>query len=348
MRRFFKFFFLYCSKWIGLFRLAKYLTRYRLRILCYHGFGLGDELQWRPGMFIKSETLRKRLTYLKNAGYSVIGLHDAVRLLSEGYLPNAATVITIDDGFFSTKTIAHPLFRENLYPYTIYIMSYYSSEEVPVFNLVVRYMFWKTQKEKIDLEEIGLPLTGKVNHIENKCIAPLIQQIIDYGIAQLNVAGRDLLLQRLGEYLGVNFSTIKQMRVFSLLKATEISELVAEGADIQLHTHHHRWPLEKSAAMQEIIDNKAFLEPLTGKILYHFCYPSGTWTVEQFPYLQEMDIQSATTCDPGLNYRDTPILALRRFLDSEEVSQIEFESMMSGYWEYMKKLKAIISFKKGK
>lgn len=346
MLKIIKLLFLYCSKWVGLFRLSKYLTQDGLRILCYHGFVLGDEVLWRPGMFIKSETFRKRLTHLKHKGYPVISLDDAVRLLPQSRLPASATVITIDDGFFSTKTVAHPLLTEQAYPYTIYVTSYYSAKETPVFNLVIQYMFWKTRREIIDLAKIGLPLTGKANSTEKIHLEQLMQQVIEHGHTQLDTPGRNHLMQQLAKYLGVNFSVIEE--TFSLLTASEISELVAAGVDIQLHTHRHQWPLERLDALQELIDNRSFLEPLTGKTLRHVCYPSGVWTYQQFPYLQEADIQSATTCDPGLNYSDTPVFALRRFLDSEEVSQIEFEAIMSGYWEYVKKLKIIIFFKKRK
>ena len=148
-----KLIFLYLSKWIGLFRISRYLTRDGLRILCYHSFSMSDEeIKWRPRLFIRPETFRKRLQCLEKERFHVLKLDQALKLLSENKLPPAATVITIDDGWYAIKLYAHDILSDKSYPYTIYLTSYYSLKETPIFNLVVQYMFWKTQKYRIDLE----------------------------------------------------------------------------------------------------------------------------------------------------------------------------------------------------
>ena len=56
---------------------------------------------------------------------------------------------------------------------------------------------------------------------------------------------------------------------------------------------------------------------------------SGHWIL--WPWLTEAGVVSATTCDAGLNYRDTPRLALKRFLDAEDVPHIRFEAELAGF-----------------
>ncbi|HKA02037.1 MAG TPA: hypothetical protein VKE70_36250 [Candidatus Solibacter sp.] len=90
------------GKSIGLFALSRYLTRRRLRVLCYHGFALDDEYQFRPGMFIEADRFQRRLRYLFEKRFPVLSLGDALERLEVGTLPSRATVITIDDGFYST------------------------------------------------------------------------------------------------------------------------------------------------------------------------------------------------------------------------------------------------------
>jgi hypothetical protein len=80
------------------------------------------------------------------------------------------------------------------------------------------------------------------------------------------------------------------------------------------------------------------LEPVVGRRLRHLCYPSGIWSEEQWQTLQSLDIRSATTCDRGFNSRSTPLLALKRFLDSEHLSQVEFEAELSGFTPTLRRL----------
>jgi len=58
--------------------------------------------------------------------------------------------------------------------------------------------------------------------------------------------------------------------------------------------------------------------------------------------LKHEHVESAVTCDTGLNYADTPRLALKRFLDCQHVSEIEFEAELSGLKEIMRKARSVI------
>lgn len=55
-----------------------------------------------------------------------------------------------------------------------------------------------------------------------------------------------------------------------------------------------------------------------------------------------MGIESATTCLSGFNYPNTARLELRRFLDGENIAQVEFEAEISGFLELGRKLRGIV------
>ena len=55
-----KIIFLFLCKALGLFRLAHWSTRGRLKILCYHGFELLDETRFRPQLFITLAQFEQR------------------------------------------------------------------------------------------------------------------------------------------------------------------------------------------------------------------------------------------------------------------------------------------------
>ena len=335
-----KFSLLYLCKWLGLFKISKTMTQDGLRILCYHSFSKKEETQWSPSLFISPETFSRRLDFLELNNFPVIKLDEAVSLLNERKLPPSATVITIDDGWVSIKTIANKIFKKYAYPYTVYLTSYYSEKQTPIFNLVVKYMFWKTNKSRIDLNKLYFMHSDTIEVYDKSKINDIMSEIIKFGQEKLNDTQRQELMKILGETLEVNYSEIEKGRFLNILSDTEIKELSDDGADFQLHTHTHRLPLDKEQFLWELERNRSYLKPLVGNSLKHFCYPDGHWKPEYIPNLKIAGLKSATTCDPGINYWNTPNLALKRFVDSESKKQILFEAEVCGF------LDAYFKFKK--
>src|SRR5689334_14408586 len=84
---------------LGAFALARRLTRKSLRILCYHGIALADEHLFRGNLFMQPATFAARLQLLRDVGYPVLALDEALHALAADRLPDNAVVITIDDGW---------------------------------------------------------------------------------------------------------------------------------------------------------------------------------------------------------------------------------------------------------
>lgn len=333
--------FLFVCKWLGLFQVARFLTRRGLRILCYHGFALSDEDQFRPKLFMRPEIFRKRMQYLSTHAYPVLSLDHACEGLASGRLPDDAIVITIDDGFHSVFRCASPILRELSFAATIYVTSYYSVKQKPIFRLAVQYMFWKTKENRLDVTGLGLALNGVLPLQPEQQKNQTMWEIIRFAEHQLEEEERCTLASELGRRLGVAYTVLQARRNLSLMNPDEIHELAKVGMDIQLHTHRHQLPEQETLAEREIQQNREFLEPLVGRKLRHFCYPSGIWSKRHWPWLESLGIATATTCDPGLNYSQTPRLGLQRFLDGENISHIEFEAELSGFSELLRSARAI-------
>src|SRR3979411_2188291 len=90
---------LYLMKFLGLFRLARHVTRDGLRIICYHGFAVAEEYKYRSTLFIRKELFRRRMKYLRRTDYPILPLSGAIEALSAHRLPPCATVVTMDDGW---------------------------------------------------------------------------------------------------------------------------------------------------------------------------------------------------------------------------------------------------------
>lgn len=327
---------LYILKALGIFARCRKATRGGLRILCYHGVSMVDEHQFRHKLFMSPQQFRDRMTWLKNSDYSVVSLEDGLQALSTDRTGDDLAVLTIDDGFYGTYHHALPVLRDLGFPATIYVTTYYAWAETPVFNVLIDYMLWKTQTPKIDLSQLDTRLQGTFTLAEVEQRQRASNILKEFGESKLGKKDRHALALRVGQELGLDSERIERDRICGLMTSTEIRHAVDQGFDIQLHTHRHRFPVEdKAIIQQEISDNREALESVGCSGLVHFCYPSGVWNSRAFDPLRDAHIESATTCDRGLNYSSTPRLQLNRFLDGEDVSQIEFEAFMCGLYEFI-------------
>src|SRR5262245_37310961 len=59
----------------------------RLLVLCYHGVSLQDEHEWDPELFVTPAFLRRRFEILRDGGYTVLPLGEAIERCADGTLP---------------------------------------------------------------------------------------------------------------------------------------------------------------------------------------------------------------------------------------------------------------------
>lgn len=302
----------------------------RLLILCYHGTSIEDEHLWRPGLYIDPGKLKQRFETLKRGKYSVLQLGEALQHLREGDLPPRSVAITFDDGTYDFYCQAHPLLKQYGFPATVYQTTYYSVVRRPIFNLICSYMLWKKRGDVIRQGE-QLGLTGSLNLQTEAGRHRVVRELIAIAERE-NMSGveKDNLAARLAEFLGVDYEALRRKRILQLMNREELVEIARNGIDIQLHTHRHRTPEDETLFRREIRDNRGYLQGIAGGKPVHFCYPSGVYREMFFPWLQAEDIQSATTCDPGLATRNSEILLLPRFVDTQGRTDLDFESWISG------------------
>lgn len=346
--RTFKQLFYWLGKVTGVFYLSSCLTGKQLRILAYHGTAMVDEGEFKPQLFIDHRLFCERMEYLARKKFPVLPLETAVEKLKQGSLPKRATVITFDDGFFSTYEYALPVLVEKSFPGTVYVTTYYVLKDKPVFRLVIQYMFWKTRVVRAELDRANLDDIGPVDLSVPGAREKIAWQIIDYGENNLSQEEREALCRSLGELLSVPYEPIAEKRFLSLMTADEVESALTSGIDIQLHTHRHRLPTDKDSITAEIRENQEALLAITGQESRHFCYPSGINYQDHYAVLEQLGIKTATTCDAGFNSADTPALRLFRFLDGNNISTIEFEAEMTGFAELLRTIRSRLKPAAGK
>jgi peptidoglycan/xylan/chitin deacetylase (PgdA/CDA1 family) len=304
--------------------------RHRLLILCYHSLALDDENLWRPGQFLAATRLRDRFELLKQGGYRVLDLGDAIERLRQGDLPARSVVLTFDDGTSDFYNLTYPLLKEFEFPATVYQTTHYCSRRIPIFSLICSYMLWKKRQAVLaPAPSIGILQEFALATPEAREMA--ISQILAFADRQqLSSQNKNELAAELGHRLGIDYQELLRRRILQVMTPQEIKELAAAGIRFELHTHRHRTPREQALFEKEIQDNRDALEAFTGSRPQHFCYPGGDYDRIFLPWLARQGVISATTCDPGLASRSSQPLLLQRFVDTTGQTALDFESWLAG------------------
>jgi len=260
-----------------------------------------------------------------------------VHRLRAGTLPPRSVALTFDDGTADFALRAYPLLRKFGFPATVYLTTYYSRFNRPVFGPFCSYLLWKSGRSNVRSTDLipSLPTAEwdlrdpEQREIARKAILGFAD---DAGLSGLD---KDALARRLASSLGVDYQNLVQRRILTLLNPEEVQQLSAAGIDFQLHTHRHRTPVDEVAFAREIDDNRRDLSSMTGQTPNHFCYPSGVYEPEFFPWLRGAGVVSATTCDTGIASPTTDPLLLPRLIDTMNLSNIEFESWLTGAGDFL-------------
>ncbi len=306
-------------KTAGVFHLVKNSAwrRQRLLILCYHGVALEDENLWRPYLYISLQLLERRLEILRRENYTVLGLGEAVERL-----------------FFYKQ--AYPLVVKRFgFPVTVYLTTYYSDLQRPIFGLMCSYLMWKARRlGTVALTEFGIK--EPVN-LRSEPARQAAEKQLAHWADSLQITGeqKDQVAARLADQLGVDYQDLCRKRILQLMSEREVKQLAKEGVDFQLHTHRHRSPLNEELFRREIRENRTHIVNATRHPAQHFCYPSGAYRPEFLSWLSQEGVVSATTCDTGIaNAKSDPLL-LRRLVDTTGRTDLEFEGWASGVSQFV-------------
>jgi Predicted xylanase/chitin deacetylase len=323
----------------GLFELVRDSgwRRRRLLIIGYHGVSIDDEHRWDPAFYITPEALEGRLRILQTGGYAVLPLHEAVERLRDGTLPPRSVVLTFDDGMADFALRAFPVLKRFGFPATVYLTTYHCGDNRPVFGMFCSYILWKSPRRSIRSTELLPDVTDEEWDISTEPGRRRVLAAI-VGHAQrerLSAAGKDDLARHVAAALHVDYAALEAKRIMRLVTPDEVSALARAGIDFQLHTHRHRTPRDQDAFAREIVDNRKSLAGMTGAPAGHFCYPSGVYEPEFLPWLRELGVVSATTCDSGISSPGTEPLLLPRLIDTSNLEPIEFESWTTGVGAFL-------------
>lgn len=302
--------------------------RARLAILCYHGISQEDEHEWNPGLYIPPEMLRRRMQTLVDCGCTVLCLDDALRRLYDRTLPDRAVVLTVDDGSYDFYRLGFPVIREFGFPVTLYLTTYYCEYNRPVFDTMCSYLLWKGRSRGAFSWPGVLPAAVDLQHEGWREAA---RRLRAYTLERrLSGRDKDSLLAELAALLGIDYKELCRKRLLHLVTPGEAREMVAQGIDIQYHTHRHRVYRSQARFHRELDDNARAIAAVTQSTPRHFCYTGGVYLPQHPEILKAYGLRSATTCDAGLCTPESNPMLLPRYLDWTGVTDREFRAWITG------------------
>lgn len=243
--------------------LGTTIGRNRVCVINYH------RVLHTPEPLLASEpdvdTFRWQMELLARC-FHVMPLHDALRAIAVGKVPQRAVCITFDDGYRSIHELALPVLREFGLPATVFVTSGYIGQG-SMWNDRIIATVQALPAGELDLEDIGLGTYQLRNLAQRRHSLELLIERSKY----LPPAARDNLVDRLDRL------TDKETRHDSMLTRDMIIDLNHHGIDIGAHTVSHPilTSLDDETAWHEIADGKAQLEAIIGKSVRLFAYPNG-------------------------------------------------------------------------
>jgi len=325
MRRY-KCFMLFLLKVVGSFRIARYLTRKKVRILGYHGVWLGEDSYRGDGMFMNKETFAIRLMNLSRWRYPVLSLDYVVSSIPEETLPPCPVVITIDDGWYSTYVAMLPALNRHGMHATIYCDTAHLISGLPVPHVMARYF--------MKLYESGC--AGHLITPEHNCDL-LFQEAINLEGTTIERLER---VRKFANSISINFDYYVENGVFNYMSAEQLKTAYQSGFDVQLHTHNHTMHnMCEHEIENEILSNRLTLSEILGveqSNFKHFCYPSGEYSTNTGCVLDHLGIKSSTTTDRAMADPLDKKQYLPRILDGEHLTPIEFEAELCGVMECLR------------
>ena len=182
--------------------------RQRLLILCYHGISLDDEHHWRPFLYMRPEQFDRRLEVLRKGKYTVLPLAEAIERLQRKDLPPRSVVLTFDDGPYDFYKLVVPRLKKYGFSATVYLTTYYSELQRPIFGLICSYMLWKARERgSVDLSDFGIPLALLATPGDRQAIVDQLSAWADG--KDYTGAQKDQLAAELAGRLGIAYESLR-------------------------------------------------------------------------------------------------------------------------------------------
>lgn len=304
--------------------ITRYLLRYKLRIVMFHGI-IDDDIDFDCYWLLKKAKFLKQINYLYN-NFNLISIDDA---LFGNSIPENSCVLTFDDGYKSMLTHVYPILKHRNIPFTVYVSSGPVAKRTLLWtDKVFIYLYNMNDR---DLDSVMLKF-GKYS-IDCNINKKIFRVALLNNLKKMDYRKKNALIEKLvnGGAIWLNyFGTSKNP--FEMLTVEDVKQLADDPlVTIGAHTVNHEvltsMPFEE--AVSEIKESKDALEGWTGKPIIHFSYPDGKYDQALANKVRELGFRSATRIGLKINWHNKPF-ELCRVGTNPEDDEVVFKSMVNG------------------
>jgi peptidoglycan/xylan/chitin deacetylase (PgdA/CDA1 family) len=237
--------------------------------------------------------LDRTLAALRARGYAIISLSELPRRLGGGGAPFA--VLTFDDGYRDNLEHARPVLRRHDAPWTLFVTHDFAAGTGRLWWIELERAI--RVLDRVRLPEVGLDLAARDSREKTAAFAQAYRALRAGPEERLRTA----TLRLCGE-AGIDAEGIARELCLS---APELRDLARdEAVTLAAHTLSHPMLAKHDAATarREIVDGRARLGDLLGRVPEHFSYPvgdPGSAGRREFALAREAGYRTAVTTRPG-------------------------------------------------
>ncbi len=321
----------------GVFRLAQLaLWRRQAAILTFHRFaGHGEGSRRGVAVELFDECMRYLVRH-----YRVTSLDELTFELRHGVVRPNTVVVTVDDGYHETFTLAAPVLRRYGIPASLFVVSDFLDGRLWIWTDRFRFVFDRAPRGRIELGHRG---AAHVVEIRDERDRAREGERWRHLAKRLGVAERDDLLSSLAREWGIDIPA-EPPREYRPMSWAELRALASEGFDVGAHTRTH--PILSRISSErlrtEIGESKEQIEGHVGLPVRHFAYPNGwpeDYTSEAVLTVARSGYRAAVTTIPGGNAPSTSLYELHR-IGAEAGDLAHFVQYVSGFEQVKGKARA--------
>ena len=310
---------LYASGILGV--LARRRLRGRAVVLMYHRVLAADAIDraWsHPGIVVRAETFARQVALIRRHFTPLTLAAFAAHLRDGRPFPPRACLVTFDDGWLDTATVAWPILREAQVPAVVFLPSGYIGTGAMFWQERLRaalHAVWEAARTDPALADTARTLLG----------AHGFGGLLDVPAGGIRMAVMDGVLSRKYHELEAAATLTTELERLvagrprqpladAFMTWPQVQALAAEGLTFGGHSRTHRLmtdiPPDEAAA--EADDSRQAIAAALGVAPFSFAYPNGNWNPEVAAQVARSGYSVAFTTEFGHVAPGDPPLSIRR------------------------------------
>lgn len=278
-----------------------------------------DLFQPNKHLEISPDFLRSAINRIRENGYEIIPLDEAVELIKSGHGNQRYAVLTFDDGYRDNLELAYPILKEQGVPFTIFVTSGLIDREALPWWIVLEKVIAENDEVTFSSNAGGSGIRCKSVDEKLTCFSKLLNHLG----SEVSEFEQRAICGALAERYDIDAAALVDslMMTWDDVRSLASDNLVTIGA--HSHQHYAMARLEETEAREDVVTGVKRLEQELRLRPRNFAYPYGKALAvgqRDADIVREIGFASAVTTRPGVLQAGTsrdPMLLPRVSLNGE-------------------------------